>query len=116
VYGPHNDELWEDRFYRPYMSYPGKIIAIAGNHDGNWPPRKPSVEAFLDNFCDTTPQQPKGSPRIYRKTMTQPGIYWADAPFARIVGLYSNTAYSTVISAHRYRRGNLARRLIGGRP
>jgi hypothetical protein len=34
VYGPDKDSHYGERFYRPYRNYPGKIIAIPGNHDG----------------------------------------------------------------------------------
>jgi Calcineurin-like phosphoesterase len=82
------------QFYEPYQYYPGPIFAIAGNHDGDNHPQKndppdsePSLEGFFDNFCDTQPRHL--SP--YRPTMTQPYVYWTmDAPFATIIGLYSN--------------------------
>jgi hypothetical protein len=75
--------------------YPGKILAIPGNHDGETKSAadKPSLNAFVANFCAktaTVPDQAAGS-GIYRETMTQPGVYWMlDAPFVRIIGLYSN--------------------------
>src|SRR5262249_32273290 len=54
---------------------------------------KPSLNTFRANFCAKTaavPQQASNS-GIYRETMTQPGVYWMlDAPFVRIIGLYSN--------------------------
>jgi len=34
IYGPDKQAHYGDRFYRPYGHYPGKIIAIPGNHDG----------------------------------------------------------------------------------
>src|ERR1700761_8452564 len=34
VYGPNKDQMSRDEFYRPYLNYPGKILALAGNHDG----------------------------------------------------------------------------------
>ena len=34
VYGPMKTDHYGERFYRPYRRYPGKIIAIPGNHDG----------------------------------------------------------------------------------
>jgi hypothetical protein len=95
VYGPDKDNHYGERFYRPYRHYPGKIIAIAGNHDGEAKNAAdtPSLKAFRANFCAATatiPQQASGS-GIYRETMTQPGVYWLlDTPFLRIIGLYSN--------------------------
>jgi hypothetical protein len=95
IYGPGKADHYGERFYRPYRHYPGKIIAIPGNHDGEVKsaPDNPSLNAFLANFCTKTavvPPQASGS-GIYRETMTQPGVYWMlDAPFVRIIGLYSN--------------------------
>ena len=95
IYGPSKSEHYGERFYRPYRHYPGKIIAIPGNHDGESKVAadNPSLNAFIDNFCATSatvPVQASGS-GIFRETMTQPGVYWMlDAPFARIIGLYSN--------------------------
>jgi len=95
IYGPDKQVHYGERFYRPYRHYPGKIIAIPGNHDGETRAAadKPSLNAFRANFCAKTaavPQQASNS-GIYRETMTQPGVYWMlDAPFVRIIGLYSN--------------------------
>jgi 3',5'-cyclic AMP phosphodiesterase CpdA len=95
IYGPGKDDHYGERFYRPYRGYPGKIIAIPGNHDGEAKTAadEPSLKAFRANFCAkaaTVPEQAAGS-GIFRMTMTQPGIYWLlDAPFVRIIGLYSN--------------------------
>jgi hypothetical protein len=82
------------QFYEPYQYYPGLIFAIAGNHDGDTrtekkdpPDDEPSLEGFFENFC--SPQRRFLSP--YRPTMTQPYVYWTlDAPYATIIGLYSN--------------------------
>jgi len=95
IYGPDKGANYADRFYRPYRHYPGKIIAIPGNHDGEEksPADSPSLKDFLANFCATTAAVPPqaASSGIYRETMTQPGAYWIlDTPFARIIGLYSN--------------------------
>jgi len=95
IYGTDKDNHYGERFYRPYRHYPGKIIAIPGNHDGEVksPADSPSLKAFQANFCAakaTVPPQASGS-GIFRETMTQPGVYWLlDAPFVRIIGLYSN--------------------------
>jgi predicted phosphodiesterase len=77
------------------VHYPGKIIAIPGNHDGevfrNTDPK--SLEAFLTNFCAADAAPPPMAGSILRETMTQPGVYWwLDAPFIDIIGLYSNAA------------------------
>ena len=95
VYGPGKESHYGERFYSPYKRYPGKIIAIAGNHDGEVksPDDEPSLSAFRAHFCAdtaTVPPQASGS-GIFRENMTQPGVYWLlDAPFVRIIGLYSN--------------------------
>jgi calcineurin-like phosphoesterase family protein len=95
IYGPGKEDHYGERFYRPYRHYPGKIIAIPGNHDGEAKSAadKPSLKAFRANFCAkaaAVPEQASNS-GIYRETMTQPGVYWLlDTPFVRIIGLYSN--------------------------
>lgn len=95
IYGNDKGNHYGERFYVPYKHYPGKIIAIPGNHDGEVksPADSPSLKDFVANFCSDTaavPQQASGS-GIYRETMTQPGVYWfLDAPFVQIIGLYSN--------------------------
>jgi hypothetical protein len=95
IYGPGKAEHYGERFYRPYRYYPGKVIAIPGNHDGETKSAadKPSLSPFRANFCAKTaavPEQASGS-GIFRETMTQPGVYWRlEAPFVRIIGLYSN--------------------------
>lgn len=95
VYGPNKESHYGERFYRAYRHYPGKVIAIPGNHDGEVRSKadEPSLTAFRNNFCAKSaavPQQAAGS-GIYRETMTQPGVYWLlDSPFLRIIGLYSN--------------------------
>jgi predicted phosphodiesterase len=95
IYGNEKASHYGERFYVPYKHYPGKILAIPGNHDGEVKAQadSPSLSAFRANFCTTSaavPPQASGS-GIYRETMTQPGVYWfLDAPFVQIIGLYSN--------------------------
>ncbi len=84
------------QFYYPYRNYPGPILAIPGNHDGDLyegEQTSTSLDAFLDNFCSSSVRQlPEARP--YRRTcMDQPGAYFQlETPFARIVGLYTNVA------------------------
>ena len=97
IYGPHKSASYRDEFYRPYKGYPGKIIAVPGNHDGEtFPGTDPtSLQAFLDNFCAKSAAVPPAAAaaRILRETMTQPGVYWwLDSPFLDLIGLYSNFA------------------------
>ena len=89
IYGP-NPNSYLDQFYRPYMHYPGKIIAIPGNHDGESPEK---IKAFQKYFCAPSQKVPPIAGSIFRQTMNQPGVYWfLDAPFVQIIGLYSNSA------------------------
>jgi len=89
IYGSASDAFLSE-FYRPYMHYPGKIVAIPGNHDGE---STVKIEAFQKYFCATSATVPSIAGSIYRQTMTQPGVYWfMDAPFVQIIGLYSNSA------------------------
>jgi len=89
IYG-QSTGAYLDQFYRPYMHYPGKIIAIPGNHDGDVDSK---MADFIEYFCAPTPAIPSIANSIFRQTMNQPGVYWClDAPFVQIVGLYSNSA------------------------
>ena len=95
VYGIDKVHNYTDRFYRPYRHYPGKILAIPGNHDGEVksPTDKPSLSAFRENFCAEHAIVPPAASGIgvFRETMTEPGVYWLlEAPLVRIIGLYSN--------------------------
>lgn len=95
VYGANKDQGYRREFYEPYKPYPGKILAIAGNHDGEvFPETDPKpLKAFKDNFCATTAAVPEAAGSIFRQTMTQPGVYWLlETPFVDIIGLYSNSA------------------------
>ena len=97
IYGHDKAKLYRDEFYRPYMKYPGKIVAIPGNHDGEtFQGTDPvSLREFRNNFCAPKAVVPPiaADVRIFRETMTQPGVYWMlTTPFANIIGLYSNIA------------------------
>jgi hypothetical protein len=95
IYGPHKDQEYRPEFYEPYVHYPGKIIAIPGNHDGEvFAQTDPkTLNAFLANFCAASQKVPAVAGTIYRETMNQPGVYWLlEAPFVQIVGMYSNAA------------------------
>lgn len=95
IYGPHKDQAYRQEFYEPYVHYPGKIIAIAGNHDGEvfQGTDTKTLNAFLANFCAAQQVVPAIAGTIFRETMNQPGVYWLlRAPFVDIIGLYSNVA------------------------
>jgi hypothetical protein len=94
VYGPGKESEYLDQFYRAYTAYPGKFVAIPGNHDGELTKQDPhSLAAFLDNFCRGTIATPPTAADvgIEREVVAQPGVYWQlDTPYAEIIGLYTN--------------------------
>jgi hypothetical protein len=93
VYNFGEGEYYYDQFYEPYRNYPAPILAIAGNHDGEVYKTDPSptLEAFLRNFCAATPAVSTDAGGLARTAMIQPGVFYTfDAPFVRILGLYSN--------------------------
>ena len=98
IYFDNTDSGYHEQFYAPYKRYPGKIIAIPGNHDGerfkfDGSPtgQKVTLGAFQQNFCLPTPSVPPAAGTIYRQMVSQPGVYWRlDAPFVDVIGLYSN--------------------------
>jgi calcineurin-like phosphoesterase family protein len=89
IYGHEKETLYRDEFYRPYKDYPGKILAVAGNHDGEiFAKTDPTpLKAFLETFCAKSAVVPPiaDEVRIFRQTMTQPGVYWLlNCPFLQI--------------------------------
>ena len=57
-----------------------------------------SLAAFYENFCTKAPTNDPSAKGFARTTMTQPGVYFTlNAPFLKIIGLYSNTGESTGI-------------------
>ncbi len=95
VYGPNKDAMYRDEFYRAYAHYPGKIVAIAGNHDGEiFTDTDPdSLRAFVANFCAEHATIPAIAKQvgIFREAMIQPGVYFRlKAPFIDVIGLYTN--------------------------
>ena len=96
VYYFGQEQYYPEQFYDPYRNYNAPIFAIPGNHDGVMFKNEPesySLEAFIDNFCAASPAI--GVSGFARSTMVQPGAYFVlTAPFARFIGLYSNTGES----------------------
>ncbi len=103
IYYDNTDKGYLSQFYTPYKHYPGKIIGIPGNHDGELvkydQPGQPSVgqpfslAAFEENFCQPVTGVPPAATTIYREMISQPAVYWyLNAPFVDIVALYSNVA------------------------
>ncbi len=96
VYSFGESQYYYDQFYDPYRDYPAPIFALAGNHDGMVAPKSSAttLESFLENFCQAG-QPPHRTPEaggLVRTAQVQPGIYYTlEAPFVRILALYSNT-------------------------
>ncbi len=96
VYYFGQEKYYYDQFYDPYRDYAGPIFAIPGNHDGvlySGEAVPYSLQPFYSNFCTQTPTHAAIAAGVSRTTMTQPGVYFTlDAPFVKIIGLYSNTS------------------------
>ncbi len=93
VYYFGESNYYYDQFFEPYRLYPAPIVAIPGNHDGVVYSGDPeaTLAAFLRNFCAPSFAQSPDSGGLLRTTMIQPGVYFTfDAPFVRILGVYSN--------------------------
>ncbi len=96
VYNFGEWNYYYDQFYEPYRNYPAPIFAIPGNHDSFVLPGTPAgqepLTTFTRNFCGTSLVVTKEAGSLHRTCMTQPGVYFAlDAPYVRILGLFSNT-------------------------
>ena len=97
IYNFGEAQYYYDQFYDPYRNIPVPILALAGNHDGMVAPDTDAtpLAAFLRNFC----ADPAGgfeataeAGGLNRTAQVQPGVYFTfEAPFVRIVALYSNT-------------------------
>jgi acid phosphatase type 7 len=87
------------QFYEAYADYNLPIFAIPGNHDGD--PEddgEPSLRAFMENFCSSTPTLPTKWAEFNRTTMDQPNCYWTlTDEFVTVIGLYSNVPSGGVI-------------------
>ncbi|HVH31352.1 MAG TPA: metallophosphoesterase family protein, partial [bacterium] len=95
VYYLGQERYYYDQFYDPYRDYDAPIFAIPGNHDGMISPSLglKTLAGFLENFCTTQPGHNPEAQGFARTTLTQPGVYFTlEAPFLRIIGLYSNTS------------------------
>jgi hypothetical protein len=101
VYYFGQERYYYDQFYDPYRDYAGPIFAIPGNHDGVLFKSEPvafSLAPFYENFCSKAPTNDPSAKGFARTTMTQPGVYFTlNAPFLKVIGLYSNTGESTGI-------------------
>jgi Calcineurin-like phosphoesterase len=94
VYNFGEAQYYYDQFYEPFRNYPGPIFGIPGNHDSFVVPyaAEPPLDVFTRNFCAESPNITPEAASLHRTAMTQPGIYYTlDAPFVRIIGLFSNS-------------------------
>jgi hypothetical protein len=94
IYSFGEAQYYYDQFYDPYRNYPAPILALAGNHDGMVAPgvTVPTLQAFLENFCAQTFEVTPEAGGLDRTAQIQPGVYYTfEAPFVRIIALYSNT-------------------------
>jgi Calcineurin-like phosphoesterase len=95
VYNFGEARYYYDQFYEPFRNYPAPILAIPGNHDsfvvpGTKPADMP-LTTFQRNFCSKQAVITGEAGPLHRTAMTQPGVYFTlDAPFVRIIGLFSN--------------------------
>ena len=93
VYSFGEAKYWYDQFYEPWRTYQNPILGLAGNHDGlvySGDPA-PTLDAWLRNFCAATPVLTPESGGLIRTAMIQPGVFYTfDAPFVRILAVYSN--------------------------
>jgi hypothetical protein len=95
VYYFGQEEYYFEQFYDPYRNYNAPIFAIPGNHDAAvfQGETAKSLDAFIANFCTSEPARNPVRQGAVRTTMDQPGVYFTlNAPFVRLIGLYSNTS------------------------
>jgi hypothetical protein len=94
IYSFGEARYYYDQFYEPYRDYPAPILAIAGNHDGMVAPgvKIATLAAFLENFCASDFEVTPEAGGLSRTAQIQPGVFFTfEAPFLRILTLYSNT-------------------------
>jgi hypothetical protein len=109
VYNFGEAQYYYDQFYEPFRDYPAPIFAIPGNHDsfvvrGTPDDRRPLV-TFQRNFCSAQPIITPEAGSLHRTAMTLPGVYYSlDAPFVRIIGLFSNALEDPGVISNRSRK------------
>jgi hypothetical protein len=94
VYSFGESQYYYDQFYEPYRNYHAPILAVPGNHDGMLSPlaHATSLAAYLRNFCATDFVVTQEAGGLSRTAQIQPGVFFTfEAPFVRILALYSNT-------------------------
>jgi TIR domain/Calcineurin-like phosphoesterase len=94
IYGFGQMQYYYDQFYVPFRHYQAPIMAIPGNHYGIPLPGSglPTLDSFLRNFCVDGFQRPlEAAGELLRTPQIQPGVFYTfEAPFVRILALYSN--------------------------
>lgn len=91
VYYNSEPEHYTIQYLKPYQFYPAPILAVAGNHDSSASTSTTpgDLNQFIKAFCDKTPTPLAAD--FDRTSMIQPYIYFTfEAPFVKIIGLYSN--------------------------
>jgi hypothetical protein len=104
VYSFGEAQYYYDQFYEPYRDYHAPILAVAGNHDGMVSPlaHEKSLQAFLRNFCSDCFEVSPDAGNLSRTAQIQPGVFFTfEAPFVRILALYSNTLEDPGVIADR---------------
>ena len=95
VYSFGEAKYYFDQFYKSFANYAAPIIAIPGNHDSFIVPGTPDgqtpLEIYARNFCAQSLGFSPDAATLHRTAGQQPGVYFTlDAPFVRIIGLFSN--------------------------
>lgn len=101
VYSFGEAAYYYDQFYDVYRNYPAPIIALAGNHDGMVAPNTdvPTLQAFLENFCQTEFVVTPEAGGLSRTAQIQPGIFFTfEAPFVRVF-VFTATRSKTLASS-----------------
>jgi hypothetical protein len=94
IYSFGEAQYYYDQFYEPYRDYPAPILALAGNHDGMIAPDTNAITlaACQENFCASEFEVTPEAGGLSRTAQIQPGVFFTfEAPFVRILALYSNT-------------------------
>ncbi|HWE63459.1 MAG TPA: metallophosphoesterase [Chloroflexota bacterium] len=93
------------QFYAPYERYTRPILAIPGNHDGDLDgPTRESLDGFIANFCAPYQGPAEDAGPLARHALDQPNVYWTlEAPWLRIVGLYTNVPEGGVVEEEQRR-------------
>ena len=93
VYSFGEAKYWYDQFYAPWRVYQAPVLGVPGNHDGvvyRGDPA-PTLDAWLRNICAPEPVVTPEAGGLIRTAMIQPGVFYTfDAPFVRVLALYSN--------------------------